>query len=63
MAAGSPYDLRMPSPDQLLPQPPKDKDLVRYSELRYARFCWEFERAATTEILRHDPREVVVVSQ
>jgi glycosyltransferase involved in cell wall biosynthesis len=30
--------------------------------LRYARFCRQFERAATSEILRYDPRQCVVLS-
>jgi glycosyltransferase involved in cell wall biosynthesis len=35
--------------------------LAELSELQYARFCREFERAATTEILKRDPRQCVVL--
>jgi glycosyltransferase involved in cell wall biosynthesis len=38
------------------------RDLVRYSERQYARFCREFEKFATEEILRHDPANSVVLS-
>ncbi len=36
--------------------------LAEMTELEYARFCREFERTATTEILEHDPHECVVLS-
>jgi glycosyltransferase involved in cell wall biosynthesis len=36
--------------------------LTEMSERRYARFCREFERATTAEILRHDPRQCVVLT-
>ncbi|MGD1019477.1 MAG: glycosyltransferase family 4 protein [Verrucomicrobiia bacterium] len=38
------------------------KSLAELSELEYARFCREFERAATAEILKRDPRQCVVLS-
>lgn len=41
---------------------PSGQDLTRFSEMRYARFCREFERASTAEILRHDPRNTVVLA-
>ena len=41
---------------------PSGRDLVRFGEREYARFCGAFERAATEEILRHDPAETVVLS-
>ena len=31
------------------------------TELEYARFCREFERATTSEILKHDPQRCVVL--
>jgi len=37
------------------------KSLTDMSELEYARFCREFERATTNEILKHDPRQCVVL--
>ena len=36
--------------------------LTEMSERQYARFCREFERATTDEILRHDPRQCVVLT-
>jgi glycosyltransferase involved in cell wall biosynthesis len=36
--------------------------LAELSALQYARFCRRFERAATEEILRHDPRHCVVLT-
>jgi glycosyltransferase involved in cell wall biosynthesis len=36
--------------------------LADLTELQYARFCREFERAATTEILKRDPQRCVVLS-
>ncbi len=38
------------------------RDLVRYSEREYARFCRDFEKFATKEILRYDPATTVVLS-
>jgi glycosyltransferase involved in cell wall biosynthesis len=35
--------------------------LAQMTELEYARFCREFERAATSEILKHDPQQCVVL--
>jgi len=36
--------------------------LTEMTELEYARFCREFERAVTAEILKRDPRRCVVLS-
>lgn len=38
------------------------KPLSAMSELQYARFCREFERKTTAEILKRDPRRCVVLS-
>jgi glycosyltransferase involved in cell wall biosynthesis len=35
---------------------------VKFGERAYARFCREFERASTAEILRHDPADAVVLA-
>jgi len=35
---------------------------VKFGEGAYARFCREFERASTAQILRHDPAEAVVLA-
>jgi len=55
-----PFALTVLSPRSLglhLPKP-----LAQLSELQYARFCREFERAATVEILKRDPQRCVVLS-
>ena len=38
------------------------KPLADLTEMEYARFCREFERAATGEILKRDPKHCVVLS-
>jgi glycosyltransferase involved in cell wall biosynthesis len=38
------------------------RHLAQMTELGYARFCREFERAATNEILKRDPKRCVVLS-
>ena len=48
----SPHSLRLPL----------TKPLTDQSELEYAGFCRQFERAATTAILKHDPHDCVVLS-
>jgi glycosyltransferase involved in cell wall biosynthesis len=40
---------------------PLRKPLAEMGELEYARFCGQFEAAATAEILRRDPRECVIL--
>ena len=35
---------------------------MKFGERAYARFCREFERASTAEILRHDPPDAVVLA-
>ncbi|MGO9246261.1 MAG: glycosyltransferase family 4 protein [Verrucomicrobiia bacterium] len=55
-----PFGLTVLSPKSMglrLPKP-----LAQLSELQYARFCREFERAATAEILKRDPQRCVVLS-
>ncbi|HVM59627.1 MAG TPA: glycosyltransferase family 4 protein [Verrucomicrobiae bacterium] len=55
-----PFPLTVLSPKSLGSQLPKP--LAQLSELQYARFCRKFERAATAEILKHDPQQCVVLS-
>lgn len=43
------------------PQSVTGKELVGYSENEYARFCREFERYSTAEVLKRDPRETAVL--
>lgn len=56
---GQPFPLTVLSPSSL--KLPLAKALAEMGELEYARFCRQFEAAATAEILKHDPRECVVL--
>jgi glycosyltransferase involved in cell wall biosynthesis len=56
-----PFDLEMVNPSILRDAAPQNKDLVRYSEWRYARFCRDFERAQTAKILSEDPKSTAVL--
>jgi len=57
-----PFPFRLITPAILGAVAPVGRDLVRFGERDYARFCRAFEHAATAEILRHDPARVVVLS-
>jgi glycosyltransferase involved in cell wall biosynthesis len=57
-----PFPFRLITPAILGADAPSARDLVRFSERAYAGFCRGFERAATKEILRHNPAETVVLS-
>lgn len=57
-----PFEMRPLTPAILGTDAPSGIDLTRYSELQYARFSRAFERAATKEILKHDPADVVVLA-
>ncbi len=57
-----PFELQTITPDILGSSAPSGGELVQFGERAYARFCREFERAATAEILRHDPAHVVVLA-
>jgi len=55
-----PFSLTVLSPKSLdvhLPKP-----LAQLSELEYARFCREFERNTTNEVLKRDPQSCIVLS-
>jgi len=57
--AHAPFALSVLSPNSLglkLANP-----LAQMTELEYARFCREFERATTSEILKRDPKQCVVL--
>lgn len=56
-----PFEWRTLTPS-ILEHAPSGADLVNFSERDYARFCLAFERAATGEILRHDPASTVVLA-
>src|SRR5215813_7459439 len=57
-----PFSLRVLGPSILARDAPSGMDLVRFTESRYAKFCREFERATTAEILKADPRSTAVLS-
>ncbi len=57
-----PFDLTTITPAVLGSAAPRGADLVRFGEREYARFSRAFERAATEEILRHDPASTIVLA-
>lgn len=57
-----PFELRTITPEILGKSAPRGGELVKFGERAYARFCREFERASTAEILRHDPARTVVLA-
>lgn len=57
-----PFDFRVITPAILGRDAPGGADLVRFGERDYACFARAFERAATEEILGHDPAETIVLS-
>ncbi len=57
-----PFRLRLITPEALGAAAPSGRELVRFGEREYAGFSRRFERAATEEILRHDPSTTVVLS-
>jgi glycosyltransferase involved in cell wall biosynthesis len=57
-----PFELHAITPAILGTEAPSGADLTRYDESRYAAFSRAFERAATEEILRHNPEDTVVLS-
>jgi len=57
-----PFELRAITPSILGDRAPRGGELVKFGERTYARFCREFERASTAEILCHDPADAVVLA-
>ncbi len=57
-----PFEFRSITPSILGVDAPRGRDLVSFSASEYGRFCRDFERAATQEILRHDPASTIVLS-
>jgi glycosyltransferase involved in cell wall biosynthesis len=57
-----PFPFRLISPAILGSAEPSGTGLVRFDERAYAAFSLAFERAATDEIMRHDPASTVVLS-
>jgi glycosyltransferase involved in cell wall biosynthesis len=56
-----PFNIRMASVDLLGNDAPGERDFFRYTPKQYADFMFKFEQALTQEILRHDPRDTVVL--
>jgi len=56
-----PFELQAVTPAILGDSAPSGGELVKFGERAYARFCREFERASTAEVLRHDPARTVVL--
>ncbi len=57
-----PFPLRLITPSILGANAPTGRDLVKFGERDYAKFCGEFERASTAKILRScDPKSTVVL--
>lgn len=57
-----PFPFRLITPEVLGSAAPSGTELVKFGERAYAQFSRAFERAATEEILRHDPAATVVLS-
>lgn len=57
-----PFAFRLITPAILGASAPPGSQLVHFGEREYARFSRAFERAATNEILRHDPSRVVALA-
>ncbi len=58
----SDFQFRLVSPDVIGEGAPRDTDLLNYTMKQYIDFTFQFEDAITAEILRHDPRDTVVLS-
>lgn len=57
-----PFEFTAVTPAILGRSAPSGGELVQFGERAYARFCRDFERASTAEILRHDPAQTVVLA-
>jgi glycosyltransferase involved in cell wall biosynthesis len=56
-----PFDIRIASVHLLGTDAPDERDFFRYTAKQHADFMFRFEQALTQEILRHDPRETLVL--
>lgn len=56
-----PFHLETVTPSILGPNAPSATDIVRFSEREYARFCRQFEAAATEFVLEHNPATTAVL--
>jgi glycosyltransferase involved in cell wall biosynthesis len=57
-----PFDLHPITPSILGDSAPSAKELIRFNERSYARFCRSFEQRSTEEILRYNPSNTVVLA-
>jgi glycosyltransferase involved in cell wall biosynthesis len=57
-----PFQFQTLTPHLLGPDAPSGRDLVRFGERTYARFCRRFEQAVTAEILRYPAASAVVLA-
>jgi glycosyltransferase involved in cell wall biosynthesis len=56
-----PFQIQALTPALLGDHAPTGRDVVHFGESAYAKFSRDFERATTAEILKHDPKQVVVL--
>jgi len=56
-----PFELEVIDPSILGSSAPMGRDLVRFGERDYARFCSAFGKAATERVLSYDPADTVVL--
>ncbi len=56
-----PFPFRVLGPAILGASAPTGTELVHFGEMQYARFCREFEKACTEEVLQHDPLSTAVL--
>ncbi len=56
------FQFQLVSPEVIGEGAPRDSDLLNYTMKQYIDFTFKFEDAITAEILRHDPRDIVVLS-
>ncbi len=56
-----PFEVTLVAPSILGSAAPSARELVAFTERQYARFCRDFSRAATAEVLRHDPEATAIL--
>ena len=56
-----PFPVSLITPAILGSLAPHGQDIVRFSVGEYARFCRDFSAAATAEVMKHDPRDSIVL--
>ena len=56
-----PFEVELIDPSVMGTYAPKGRDLVRFGERDYARFCQAFSTAATARVLQYDPADTAVL--